>query len=110
MEGYCNVYVDGETVVFNGNDITIQGDKWYALPLKAYYITNYGERYNKADIRYELQFHTSNPSVLLSDSNTLALHASDSVMSDMDVTFWYTWSDGGSLTATSPIYTAHIRP
>ena len=110
VEGSINVYVNGETVVFNGHDVTIHGDEWIAIPVTAYFIKNHGEWYNKEDIWYELQFETADPSVLLCESNTMALHASDSVLSEMDVAFWYTWSDGSSLNVTSPIYHAHIIP
>ena len=110
VEGSVNVYVNGETVVFYGHDITIHGDEWVAIPVNAYFVKNHGEWYNKEDIWYELQFDTADPSVLLCESNTMALHASDSVLSEMDVAFWYTWSDGSSLNVTSPIYHAHIIP
>ena len=109
LSGACNVYINGEKATITVSDVTLKPGETIGLPIKAYYITNYDTKYNRADIWYELDFHTSDPSVLTA-FQVSALHASENVTQAMDVTFWFTWSDGGSLTATSPVYTAHIRP
>ena len=104
-----NVYINGEKATITVGDVTLKPGETIGLPIKAYYITNYDMRYNREDIWYELEFHTSDPSVL-TVFQVSGLHASENVTQAMDVSFWFTWSDGSSLTATSPVYTAHIRP
>ena len=109
LQGTCNVYINGEKATITVSDVTLKPGETIGLPIKAYYITNYDMRYNREDIWYELEFHTSDPSVL-TVFQVSGLHASENVTQAMDVSFWFTWSDGSSLTATSPVYTAHIRP
>ena len=109
LQGTCNVYINGEKATITVSDVTLKPGETIGLPIKAYYITNYDMRYNREDIWYELEFHTSDPSVL-TVFQVSGLHASENVTQAMDVSFWFTWSDGSSLTAISPVYTAHIRP
>ena len=109
VEGYCNVYVNGEKVVISSATVTMKPGEVIALPVRAYHIINQDNWYNKEDIWYELEFHSSDQSALFTDS-VLALHASSNITQSTTVTFWYTWSDGSSLSGTSPICTAYIVP
>lgn len=108
LTGYCNVYVNGEMVTIKCDDVTLKAGESCGLPIKAYLITNYDNWYNKADIWYELEFETDDPSVLSYSQSILI--ASPSVKQEMTVSFWFTWTDGSSLSKTSPVYKAHIIP
>ena len=109
VEGYCNVYVNGEKVVISSATVTLKPGEVISLPVRAYHIINQDNWYNKEDIWYELEFHSSDQNALFTDS-VLALHASSNITQSTTVTFWYTWSDGSSLSGTSPICTAYIVP
>ncbi len=108
VEGYYNLYVNGETVTWDMTDVTIDSGGVVALQVRAYHIANYDNWYNKADLRPEIEFHSSNPGMLWCNSQ-LFMYAG-SVSQRTPVSFWFTWSDGSSLSSTSPTYTAYIVP
>ncbi len=106
----CSVKVEGEKIVFNMQDkATVKSGSGQKIPVEAYHYVCWDSYYNKYDIRPELDFHCSDTSVLGYDGSSGNVYVKGSVSSTKDVTVYFTWSDGSSLSATSPTYTVRVE-
>lgn len=105
---YINVYVEGETVIFEMEDnVSVKAASGEKIPYKAYLITCYGENYNKQDVTLECEFHTKYTSALDIDGNG-NVYAKGAIYDTVDIPIYFTWNDGSSLNITSQTFTVHV--
>ena len=104
---YANIYVEGEKVTIDmENNVTLKAGSYQAIPVQAYHYTFYNNHLNKADIRYELEFHTAYTSALGFSGGTV--QAIGAVYDTVDIPVYFTWSDGSSLSVTSDTFIVHV--
>ncbi len=106
---YCNVYVEGETVIFEMEDnVSVKAASGQKIPYKAYLIICQEDYYDKQDVTLEVEFHTAYTSALDIDGNG-NVYAKGAIYDTVDIPVYFTWNDGSSLNVTSQTFTVHVE-
>ena len=109
VSGECDVCVEGETVIYKmENNVSVKAGSGEKIPYKATWISCYDFNYNETDVTKEVDFHTAYTSALDIDGNG-NVYAKGAVYETVDITVYFTFTDGSSFFVQSPDFIVHVE-
>lgn len=105
----CEVCVEGETVIFKmENNVSLKAGSGEKIPYQATWIMCYDFNYNKQDVTKEVDFHTAYTSALDIDGSG-NVYAKGAIYETVDITVYFTFSDGSSFNVRSQDFVVHVE-
>ena len=105
----CDVCVEGETVIFKmENNVSVKAGSGEKIPYQATWIMCYDFNYNKQDVTKEVDFHTAFTSALDIDGYG-NVYAKGAVYDTVDITVYFTFTDGSSFNVKSQDFIVHVE-
>ena len=105
----CEVCVEGENVIFEmENNVSVKAGSGEKIPYKATWISCYDFAVNKQDVTNEVDFHTAFTSALDIDGYG-NVYAKGAVYDTVDITVYFTFTDGSSFNVRSQDFIVHVE-